>query len=116
MYEDGGAKPPRWGPGGGARENPPTGRVEMGFAPKGRDDEEDVRLIGASIRDPIAAEERYRDSERLKPHPRYLFCSALTAVSISIADVSLASVTIADRERRSTVPGPAGGKMRTAST
>ena len=46
----------------------------------------------------------------------YLFCRALTAVSISSAGVSFASVTTAESVRRSSVPGPDGGIILTPST
>ena len=46
----------------------------------------------------------------------YRFCSALTAVSISSAGVSLARVTTADDDFRSVASGLEEGNIRTPST
>jgi hypothetical protein len=70
----------------------------------------------AAFGPPSAAEERCREMARLNPYPRYLFCKALTAVSISLAAVSDANVTIADIDLRSVAAVPDGGRMRTPST
>ena len=48
-----------------------------------------------------AADERCLEIDRLKPKPRYLFCKCDTIVSISVAGVSGASVTIAEVDLRS---------------
>jgi hypothetical protein len=57
-----------------------------------------------------AADDRCLEIERLKPKPRYLFCRCETIVSISVAGVSDASVTIAEVDLRSEFGPPCGGE------
>jgi hypothetical protein len=72
-------------------------------------------IVGGII-EPMAADERCREIDRLYPRPRYLFCSALTALSISEAAESLDNVTIAADDFRSVADWLGGRRILTLST
>jgi hypothetical protein len=87
----------------------------MVFAPNGRELVDDGPTV-TGIEELIAAEERCLAIERLYPHPRYLFCSALTVESMSEAADSFARVTMAEIDLRSVGDWLEGRRIFTLST